>query len=229
MPPIIWSDLFTEDMEATLRFYRRWLDWSVVDTDDESSVFMAEGQPVASVVDARGAARGTEAEIAVNTTHWLPYCWVRDLDAALTSAAPVSGPADHPRLGRAATALLPGRVALGLTDRRHAPPSAYGTFDLGSSEPVAMLGVLRELFPEARIQQDDDGYVRFVAPTSLIGSGPRVYLATDDVGGLVARAVTLGAVVVQEPLREEQPSALVRDPAGALVGLTRRVSRPQAA
>jgi predicted enzyme related to lactoylglutathione lyase len=90
--------------------------------------------------------------------------------------------------------------------------------------------------------EDDGGMVRFRDPAgTLVGAfvcelppastgGTTLYLAADDIDAVVARAVEAGAAVVQSRTLVAPGvgyRALLRDPAGSLVGVFERWREPE--
>lgn len=243
---IVWHDLLTDRIDRASRFYADLLGWQYR-IEHASDFAWRPGQPADyPLIISKQAAHGgfVHPDIQVSPG-WLAYVMVNDVAgtaerARTLGASILREPFDVPGVGRSALICDPWGAVICAFSPTHGFPPPSGVFvwdQLVTDESAAAQCFYQKLFgwSTTKITSDvgneyglfNSGNAEPVAVLrqSLENSGTRAqwigFLAVDDLDRSVARAVELGATLVQPPdrLRGAGRFAILRDPVDSRFGL----------
>lgn len=243
---IVWHDLLTDQIDRACRFYADLLGWKY-HIEHASDFAWRPGQPADyPLIISKQVAHGgfVHPDIQVSPG-WLAYVMVDDVDGAAVKARSLGArikrePFDVQGVGRSTLICDPMGAMICAFSPTHDFPPPSGAFlwdQLITDEPAAAHYFYRELFGwnAARTVSDNgDEYDLFksddAAPVAVLKplygkndsqAGWISFLEVDNLNTATARAVELGAAVVQGPdrLRDAGRFAILRDPVGARFGL----------
>jgi predicted enzyme related to lactoylglutathione lyase len=231
----VWHDLMSTDVERARDFYIALFGWSVrtVPGPFPYHVLSAGTHDVAGIVPFDSALGWP--------SHWMPYVGVDSVDEHTQRAAAHGGhlgvpPTDIP-IGRFAVVSDPtgGTYSPLAPKTEHKPTSAKGTFvwhQLLTGDVKQALAYYRAVLgweqrgPAAgRLAIVGAGHHDVAAilasPTAELRASWLSYVAVDDLDGVIARAIRLGATLAREvtDLPPLGSFALLRDPTGAELGV----------
>jgi predicted enzyme related to lactoylglutathione lyase len=227
-----WIELSTSDPAASAGFYSQLFGWTATSLGEDYghyTTFDLGGAPIAGAMPSQGGPDG-----------WFTYLATDDVEAVAEAAAAAGGtvvvpPTDVMTLGRMTILADPGGASIGAWEARdhhgfarHLEPSTPGWFELHTRAYDASVAFYRDVFGAEVHPMSDTPELRYTtlgAPgaeeagimdaTGFLPegqpSGWNVYFSTSDADATAARAVELGATVVQGP---------DTTPYGRLVGLT---------
>ena len=230
-----WIDLSTSDEARSHAFYTELFGWTVDDPGPDYGGyknFLVGGAPVAGCMSMPGAPDA-----------WSVYLAAPDVDKVMANATGVVSPAmDVMTLGRMAIVTDPAGDVIGAWQAGdhlgfgvYDEPNTPAWFELHSKDYDAAVAFYTDVFQWPATTVADEPGFRYTTHGSgesqLAGivdssvwpddpSGWHVYFRVADADGAVARAVALGATVVDPA--EDTPYgrlATLRDPNGALFKL----------
>jgi hypothetical protein len=225
----VWGDLVSQDVAASKRFYGALLGWTFENNGRYSTV-LNQGSPIAGIVKARDANRGTE---------WIGTLSVADVDRATATFGERGGsierePADAPDRGRISLVATQGGAAMMLArassgDPPDADPIVGGWlwWELWTHDVEGSMALLADVAGYARETVDlRDAPYRVLRDAAARRAGimdapPEVhptwlpYFRVTDLDAAVKQAVALGARLVDHGER----SAILVDPNHAEFGL----------
>lgn len=245
----VWYDLITDDAEGARRFYGGLFGWSFENATGPrgNSYLLAldDGVYVAGIVSRADPADGAE------TSRWLPYVSVEDVDESARRAGSEGGRVVVPpldvSLGRVAAIVDPEGAALGLARSKIGDPDDVTTASAPGrvvwTELLADDDAKASAFYESVVGYTSEIIERRGGTYTLLRSGgvdrggilrnptdwdPQwlTYFGVDDPAEAAERAATLGGRVLLEPTPEvrEGTIALVADPSGAVFALQKVTS-----
>lgn len=232
-----WIDLMTSDMNRSREFYTALFGWSYEVGDQEKyggyTTAFKDGKSVAGLMQSQGEGQGYP-------DMWSTYLRVDDIAASMaaaTNAGAISymDPMDVPEQGKMAMLGDPSGASIGLWEfgghtgfQAHEEAGASAWHELHSKDYPAAVSFYQGVFglqasvtsdtPEFRYTTLTDGDKELAGVMDASGYLPdevpsnwQVYFQADDVDAAVAKALTLGATVINEA--EDTPY-------GRLAGLT---------
>lgn len=232
-----WIDLMTSNMAKSQEFYTALFGWSYEAGDEEKyggyTMAYKDGKSVAGLMQSQEDGQGYP-------DMWSTYLRVDDIDAAVASAKDAGAisymdPMEVPEQGKMAMLGDPGGASIGLWEfgghtgfQAHEENGASAWHELHSKDYPAAVGFYTGVFgltpkamgdsPEFRYTTLVDGEKELAGVMDAAGYLPdevpshwEVYFQVDDADASVAKALTLGATVINEA--EDTPY-------GRLAGLT---------
>jgi predicted enzyme related to lactoylglutathione lyase len=218
----VWGDLISQDTAASKTFYGSLFGWTFSDDGRYTTVFN-QGVPIAGMVVARDANRGTE---------WIGNVSVADVDRASAAfgrhgGRVESGPIDAPDRGRIALVSDAGGAALLLVRATGGdPPDAHPViggwlwWELWTHDVELAIDLMTDVagYQRETIDLRDEPYRvlrdRKARRAGVVKAPPEVrptwlpYFRVADTATTVDRAVALGARLVQQT----EPAAILVDP-----------------
>ena len=230
-----WVDLFTTDPDKSVAFYSELLGWSHEDAGEDFGHYINF-----SLGDARVAGAMRNDGSSGQPDAWSTYLLVEDAEKALETAEAeggqiVMGPMEIGEIGVMGMVIDPTGAAIGIWQAKEHPgfgvlaePGAPGWFELHTKAFPKAIAFYRNVFgwdvtdvsdsDEFRystLGKDDQARAGVMDARGYLPEGApsfwTVYFAVADVDASVAKAVQLGATVVDEA---------TDTPYGRLVGLT---------
>ncbi len=231
-----WIDLMTSNMSRSQEFYTALFGWTYETGDEEKygGYVMAfkDGKSVAGLMQSQ--------EDSGYPDVWSTYLRVDDIAASADAARNAGGivhlePMDVPEQGKMAMLGDPSGASIGLWEfgghtgfQSHEEPGAAAWHELHSKNYPAAVGFYRDVFGLQTSVMSDTPEFRY---TNLVQDGRelagimdasawlpedapsnwQVYFQTDDVDAAIAKALTLGATIINEA--EDSPY-------GRVAGLT---------
>lgn len=232
-----WIDLMTSNMAKSQEFYTALFGWTYETGDEEKyggyTMAYKDGKSVAGLMQSQEDGQGYP-------DMWSTYLRVDDIDAAVASAKDAGAisymdPMEVPEQGKMAMLGDPGGASIGLWEfgghtgfQAHEENGASAWHELHSKDYPAAVGFYTGVFgltpkvmgdsPEFRYTTLVDGEKELAGVMDAAGYLPdevpshwEVYFQVDDADASVAKALTLGATVINEA--EDTPY-------GRLAGLT---------
>jgi uncharacterized protein len=240
----IWHDLMTTDPKSAIAFYAELFAWKTTEVEMGSmgkyTMIKAGDRDIGGIVPldkSHGA-----------PSHWIGYCTVSDVDAAVKRGKELGGkvhvpPADIPEVGRFAViadpqggVISPFKATVEKPDTDEVPPvGAFCWNELLTSDPAAALAFYQGVFGWThaamdmgpmgtyhllkRGQKESAGLMK-----QMMEGAPTAWLAyvsVADVDASTKRAASLKAKVFSEP--QDIPNigrfSVIQDPTGAVVAL----------
>lgn len=238
-----WYELSTPDVDASKKFYARFMNWGTQSFDQDYTMWTSGGVPIAGIfrINDEMRARGVPP-------NWMPYVEVDNVDASADKATSlgatvVAGPEDIPGTGRYAVVKDPQGATFGLYkssvqsggwngDAVVGRPSWH---ELVTSDYRKAVQFYNSLFGWVQVGDEMDmgggemyhmygqqGKMyggMYTAPKEMAGVPPHwlVYLHVKDVGKAVSAATSAGAKVTRPQM--DVPGggsiAMLVDPQGA--------------
>lgn len=226
---LIWHELLTRDVAGAMEFYLKVVGWKVAAIPTatvDCTIFRADGDPVAAVIDTSRAAapRGTP-------NGWIGYVGAENVDETVEHVVRLGGaveeaPLDVGGIGRFAIVADPQGALIGLfapAPDNHAPgPRPSGTIghigwrELYTSDPEAAAAFYRQVFgweedqafdmgPAGRYQlfsiggQPAGGMMRM--PPNMSRSTWSPFVQIQDIASVEQRVTKMGGAIV-DGLRE---------------------------
>lgn len=248
---VVWRDLITHKPEESRRFYEGLFGWDFEDVGVKVGPFRSvnytlirhEGLLIGGMVDANLLGRGDADQIS----QWVVVMSVKDVDAAVATAAAEGGtvrhlPVDLDTRGRLAIIEDAQGAELALLQTRDGdPPDAplgIGNFlwdEVWSSDPEGSVGFYQKLTGLKQVESDDMQIGDYLLLAS--GDTPRVgvlptplpelpstwvsYVRVVDADAITAKVEALGGQVIigvtQRDIGGE--AALIVDPSGAGIAI----------
>lgn len=232
-----WIDLMTSNMAKSQEFYTALFGWNYETGDEEKyggyTMAFKDGKSVAGLMQSQEDGQGYP-------DMWSTYLRVDDIDAAVASAKDAGAisymePMEVPEQGKMAMLGDPSGASIGLWEfgghtgfQAHGENGASTWHELHSKDYPAAVGFYTGVFglapkvmgdtPEFRYTTLVEGEKELAGVMDASGYLPdevpshwEVYFQVDDVDAAVAKALTLGATVINEA--EDTPY-------GRLAGLT---------
>jgi hypothetical protein len=218
----VWGDLVSQDVAASKAFYGPLFGWTFADDGRYTTVFN-QGVPIAGMVVARDANRGTE---------WIGNLSVADVDRASSAfdqhgGRVERGPIDAPDRGRIAlvsdasgAALLLVRATGGDPPDAHPVIGGWLWWELWTHDVDAAMNLLIDVagYQRETIELRDEPYRvlrdRKVRRAGIVEAPPEVrptwlpYFRVADTASTVEQAVALGARLIEQNDR----AAILVDP-----------------
>ena len=208
----VWGDLVSQDVATSKAFYGRLFGWTFSDDGRYTTVFN-QGVPIAGIVAARDANRGTE---------WIGNVSVADVDSAASTfdqhgGQIESGPIDAPDRGRIAlvsdasgAVLLLVRAAGGDPPDAHPVIGGWLWWELWTHDVDDAMNLLMDIagYQRETIDLRDEPYRilrdRMVRRAGVVEAPPEVkptwlpYFRVADTATTVDQAIALGARLVDQ-------------------------------
>ncbi|MEO1039503.1 MAG: VOC family protein [Pseudomonadota bacterium] len=242
---VIWHDLFTDDLEASMLFYKRVAGWTYR-TEHATDFAWGGGEKdfVLALLEDEAGAGFTETPTEL-THGWIAYIEVRDVNTTAALAKQFGGaivrpPFEVPGVGRNALLRDPLGALIGISQSRHSFPAPTTQFEneLYASRtedfPSAFYGALfgwetqaapNEALGKAVVGPSGGAIAGVFAVASLPGSEPRWIpsLKTAHFDASLKAAHDLSAEVLSKPLyaRGHSDGIVLRDCCGAVLRLQR--------
>ena len=240
----VWYDLFTHDMQTTVKFYNGVFGWTFTDTAGSGApakTIRREGIPMANAVEI------APEKMGANESAWLGYMSVPDVNKAAKLIKQHKGtlyknPKNLPDRGMIAIAIDSEGAIFGLVNSPTGDPSdkrnrhnyfigsELWTTDLdkaiemysalaGYELDVVEVGVGIKYHLLTRDSMPRAGVVQI--PWDDVKPNWIPYLAVKDVLQTIAQAEKLGGRILIKPSEEirDNPLAIIADPSGAVFGI----------
>ena len=241
---LVWADLYTGDIEASINFYRKTFGWTVKSfTKDKAkyNIFYDGEQPIAGVLARDSKRNKTENAL-----------WVGSIDtdnvssrseiAANNNANIILAPHEFKFYGKRAVLADPqgGVIALlelDLTNQNHKKIStSWDWAQLFSTNTKQAAKFYQDTFDYSieRVNDKQDSFFLIQAemvqasivklPASFEQRDRWVnFIGVNNLTTLLSKAKANGATVIYQP--EDQGLAIISDPNGALLGLTQQETK----
>jgi predicted enzyme related to lactoylglutathione lyase len=237
-----WHDLVTRDLETSRKFLAEVFGWSFGETQSgkklDYAVASLDGHPVAGLAQAK--------ETGGNTSQWLTYVTVPDLDAAITAATAGGAsvaikPMKINDRGRGAVLLDPQGAPFGLLERgapapqgHAAPVKTWVWHELFTKDVDAAATFYEKLFGVRRRMVkvgEADHLLLQVDTLPVVGvlesPKPEIrphwlpFVRVPDINAVIAKTTELGGRVILAPRPDLRNGtvAIIADPTGAAVGV----------
>ena len=231
---ITWHELFTDDVEAGVRFYTELLGLEIetYDAGDFQYQMLKKGEHT----EAGFVAKPSETPEGT-PNHWYPYIQVDDVNATIEKAQELGGeaymgPMDVSEDLRIAVLGDPQRATFGIMSSPQAQPSTLVNWnelhatdvDAAASFYGGLFGWMREPFMEGYWALNA-GETAAAGLMQERGGSPvaywLAYFSVDDADAAVAKAMALGAgvIVPTESMEGVGRFAVLTDPGGAAFGV----------
>ncbi len=241
----IWYDLFVIDLEEVVPFYEDLFGWSFVDTEakkDTVKTIYRNGVPIGNAVEMVRERKGKK------TSNWLGYLSTNDVDAACLSVEGNKGsihmePKDLPHRGRVAVMRDPQGAYAALVASTHGDPpdsdeieNSWVGSELWTTSISGALEFYTALFDyDVEMRPMSEGFVYTELTKKSVERAAIVkipwedevkpiwvpYVAVKDIMGVIEKAHSLGGTILinAAPVKQENPSAIIADPQGAVFGV----------
>ncbi len=237
-----WHDLVTRDLETSRKFAAEVFGWSFEETQSDKKldyiVASVDGHPVAGLAQAK--------ETGTNSSQWLTFVLVPDLDAAIAAATAAGAsvaikPTEVKDRGRAAVVLDPQGAPFGLLEQGApapqgpaAPVHTWVWHELFTKDVEAAATFYEKLFGVRRRMVkvgDADHLLLQVDTVPVVGvlQSPKAeilphwlpFIRVPDINAVVAKTTELGGRVILAPRPDLRNGtvAIIADPTGAAVGV----------
>ncbi|MFW0796538.1 VOC family protein [Gordonia sp. CPCC 205515] len=236
-----WVDLVTPDVSAARSFYTALFQWEYVD-NGRQTIALLDDQPVCGIWPG-------SAELANGASYWHPYFRVGDLNLAASEARRAGGellwgPSDYLGAAQVSTIQDPAGASMSLwepTISGRAVMNALGAsswFELVTPDPMLVADFYQStlrLTPD--ISQSNQHSYRVLTHSGIPvagvvrSNGPshwRTYFLVDDLDRALRDTTKERGSIASPPQHTLiGDTALIRDPAGALLGLVAKLGAPQ--
>lgn len=232
-----WIDLMTSDMARSQEFYTALFGWSYEVGDEEKyggyTMAFKDGKTVAGLMQSQEDGEGYP-------DMWSTYLRVDNIETTMDAAKnagaiPYMEPMDIPEQGKMAMIGDPGGASIGIWEfgghtgfQAHEETGAAAWHELHSKDYTAAVDFYKDVFglqtsvmsdsPEFRYTNLVDGDKELAGIMDAaaflpdeVPSSWQIYFQTDDVDATIAKALTLGATVI---------NAAEDSPYGRIAGLT---------
>ena len=237
-----WHDLVTRDLETSRKFAAEVFGWSFEETRSGKKldyvIASVDGQPVAGLAQAK--------ETGTNSSQWLTFVTVPDLDATIAAATAAGAivaikPTKVKDRGRAAVMLDPQSAPFGLLERAAptpqgpaAPVNTWVWHELFTKDVDAAASFYEKLFGVRRRMVkvgDADHLLLQVDTLPVVGvlqsPKPEIlphwlpFIRVPDINAVIAKTTELGGRVILAPRPDLRNGtvAIIADPTGAAVGV----------
>jgi hypothetical protein len=237
-----WHDLVTRDLETSRKFAAAVFGWSFEETQSGEKpdyvVASVDGRPVAGLAQMK--------ETGTNSSQWLTFVTVPDLDATIAAAMAARAsvaikPTKVKDRGRAAVMLDPQGAPFGLLEQAApapqgpaAPVNTWVWHELFTKDVEAAASFYEKLFGVRRRMVkvgDADHLLLQVDTVPVVGvlqsPKPEIlphwlpFIRVPDIIAVVAKTTELGGRVILAPRPDLRNGtvAIIADPTGAAVGV----------
>jgi len=233
---LIWADLYSSDVNASLEFYQNVFGWTVKEfkpTTGSYHIFYKNSQPVAGLISRSTQRNKTEGAL------WIGSFSTDDIQEKVQSAAShnariILAPHDFSLFDKRTVIADPqGSIfaLLNLSEAQHKKEIQWDWAQLFSADPqkAANFYIDSFNFQGEKIEQSNNG-LYLLKQNQLVASIVQLpkafeqrdrwinFIFVDDIKDTLNKSIQLGAKIIYQA--EDNTSAIIADPKGALLGLS---------